>query len=53
MIRTLFMHSDANVEFSAQTFTGIEESQLAEVCVTLMDDIQREIPITLSSTEQS
>ena len=51
MIHTLF--TDANVEFLAPTFMSNEESQLAVICVTLMDDIEREITVNLSSTEQS
>ena len=50
---TPFNVSDANVEFSVPSFMSEEESEVAEICITLNDDIEREIIITLSAIEQS
>ena len=50
---TPFNVSDANVEFSVPSFVSEEESEVAEICITLNDDIEREITVTLSAIEQS
>ena len=43
---------DATVSFSSPSFTAVEESEVATICVTLEDDIERNLTVTLSSTEQ-
>ena len=47
-----FFVIDATVSFSLPSFTAVEESEVATICVTLEDDIQRNVTVTLSSTEQ-
>lgn len=44
---------EASVEFSASAFTSIEESEVANVCVTLLDSIERSVTVTLFTTQQS
>lgn len=38
---------------SAPAFMAIEESGVATVCVTLLDSIERDLSVTLSTIEQS
>lgn len=51
-IKILFRGTDASISFSLPSFTAVEESQVATICVILEDDIERDLTITLSSTEQ-
>ena len=44
---------DATISWSLPSFTAVEESEVATICVTLEDDIERNVTVTLSSTEQS
>ena len=44
---------DATISWSLPSFTAVEESKVATICVTLEDDIERNVTVTLSSTELS
>lgn len=51
-INFLFCGTDASISFSSPSFTAVEENQVATICVILEDDIERDLTITFSSTEQ-
>ena len=52
-MHTFSFSIDATVSFSSPTFTAVEESQVATICVTLEDDTERNVTVTLASNEQS
>ena len=48
-----YLAAEATVNFSAPSFTSVEENGFAEICVVLLNSTEREVNVTLIATDTS